>query len=104
MFNVIKNSYLENPQETIKYLIQPGVTKLPHNDQAVYVHAILKIYSHWSNNLIYNWDESTKSELIKFTEFLKEKVGMFCSCADLEVQERVINQKKKYIALELEIN
>nr|CAG8435272.1 2051_t:CDS:10 [Entrophospora candida] len=85
---------VENPQETIKHLIQPGVTKLPHNVQAVYVHAILKIYSYWSNNLIYNWNETTKSELIEFTTFLKEKTGVFCSCTDLEVQERAYNVRE----------
>ncbi|CAG8600370.1 6034_t:CDS:10, partial [Acaulospora colombiana] len=84
-------SYLENPLETIEYLIQPGVTKLPHSVQAVYVHSILKIYAFWANNLSYSWNDDAKQELAQFTSTLREKVGMFCSCPDLEVQERAYN-------------
>ncbi|RHZ80658.1 hypothetical protein Glove_134g191 [Diversispora epigaea] len=84
-------SYLENPLETMEYLIQPGVTKLPHEVQAVYIHSVLKIYAFWVTNLTYNWDEDARNELLRFTGILKDKIGMFCSCTDLEVQERAYN-------------
>ena len=73
----------------MEYLVQPGVTKLSHNVQAVYIHAVLKIYAYWANSLVYNWDDDAKQELIQITAKLKDKVGMFSSCTDLEVQERV---------------
>ncbi|CAG8775590.1 2985_t:CDS:2, partial [Acaulospora morrowiae] len=84
-------SYLENPLEAMEYLVQPGITKLSHNVQAVYIHSILKIYAYWANNLSYNWNDDAKQELARFTLTLKEKVGVFCSCSDLEVQERAYN-------------
>ncbi|CAG8478758.1 3887_t:CDS:10 [Diversispora eburnea] len=84
-------SYLEKPLETMEYLVQPGVTKLPHEVQAVYIHSVLKIYAFWVTNLTYNWDEDARNELLRFTGILKDKIGMFCSCTDLEVQERAYN-------------
>ncbi|CAI2181272.1 3859_t:CDS:10 [Funneliformis geosporum] len=84
-------SYLENHVETIEFLVQPGVTKLSHSVQAVYIHAVLKIYSYWANSLIYNWDDDAKQELIQITAKLKDKIGIFGSCTDLEVQERAYN-------------
>lgn len=74
----------------MEFLVQPGVTKLPHEVQAVYIHSVLKIYAFWATNLAYNWDEDARNELLRFTGILKDKIGMFCSCMDLEVQERVI--------------
>ncbi|RGB27440.1 adaptin N terminal region-domain-containing protein [Rhizophagus diaphanus] len=87
-------SYLEKPIETIEFLVQPGVTKLSHNVQAVYVHAVLKIYAYWANSLVYNWDDDAKQELIQITTKLKDKIGMFSSCTDLEVQERAYNTRE----------
>ncbi|CAG8663724.1 8239_t:CDS:10, partial [Funneliformis caledonium] len=84
-------SYLENHVETIEFLVQPGVTKLSHSVQAVYIHAVLKIYSYWANSLVYNWDDDVKQELIQITAKLKDKIGIFGSCTDLEVQERAYN-------------
>ncbi|CAG8435804.1 5990_t:CDS:10 [Ambispora gerdemannii] len=84
-------SYLDDPPEIIEYLLRPGVTKLPHNVQSVYVHNVLKIYSFWANSLLYNWDHDAKEDLVRVTEFIKEKIVMFCSCTDLEVQERAYN-------------
>ena len=80
---------MENPVETIGFLVQPGVNKLSHNVQAVCVHAVLKIYAYWANSLVYNWDDDAKQELIKITAKLRDKIGIFSSCTDLEVQERV---------------
>ncbi|CAG8678163.1 2966_t:CDS:10, partial [Racocetra fulgida] len=87
-------SYLETPTDTIGYLIQPGVTKLSHNVQAVYIQTILKIYAQWANGLTYNWDEDSKQELLRFTEMIKDKISIFCSSTDLEVQERAYNARE----------
>ncbi|CAG8666709.1 14615_t:CDS:10 [Cetraspora pellucida] len=87
-------SYLETPTDTIGFLVQPGVTKLPYNVQAVYIQSILKIYAQWANNLTYNWDEDSKQELLRFTEMIKDKISMFCSSTDLEVQERAYNARE----------
>ncbi|CAG8543565.1 9729_t:CDS:10, partial [Racocetra persica] len=87
-------SYLETPIDTIGYLVQPGVTKLSHNVQAVYIQTILKIYAQWTNSLTYNWDEDSKQELLRFTEMIKDKISIFCSSTDLEVQERAYNARE----------
>ncbi|CAG8705849.1 9200_t:CDS:10 [Dentiscutata erythropus] len=73
---------------------EPGVTKLPHNVQAVYIQSSLKVYAFWANSLTYNWDEDSKQELLRFTEMIKNKISMFCSCTDLEVQERAYNARE----------
>ncbi|CAG8595860.1 3010_t:CDS:10 [Gigaspora margarita] len=72
----------------------PGVTKLPHNVQAVYIQSILKVYAYWANSLTYNWDEDSKQELLRFTEMIKDKISTFCSSTDLEVQERAYNARE----------
>ncbi|CAG8720513.1 1913_t:CDS:2, partial [Scutellospora calospora] len=82
------------PTDTIEYLVQPGVTKLPHNVQALYIQCILKIYAYWANSLTYNWDDDSKQELLRFTAVIKDKISMFCSCTDLEVQERAYNGRE----------
>ncbi|CAG8496630.1 6148_t:CDS:10 [Ambispora leptoticha] len=87
-------SYLDDPPEVIEYLLRSGVTKLPHNVQSVYIHNVLKIYSFWANSLLYNWDRDAKEDLVRVTEFIKEKIGMFCSCTNLEVQERAYNVRE----------
>ncbi|CAG8460406.1 2683_t:CDS:10 [Rhizophagus irregularis] len=96
--NLLENCKLPDsnaePIETIEFLVQPGVTKLSHNVQAVYVHAVLKIYAYWANSLVYNWDDDAKQELIQITAKLKDKIGMFSSCTDLEVQERAYNTRE----------
>ena len=86
----ILSSYQVNPSDTIEYLLQSGVAKLSHRVQAVYVHNILKIYAYWAKSLTYNWDGDAKDDLLQLTTLIDEKFGMFCSCTDLEVQERVI--------------
>ncbi|CAG8646048.1 270_t:CDS:2, partial [Paraglomus occultum] len=84
-------SYQVNPSDTIEHLLQSGVTKLSHRVQAVYVHNVLKIYAYWAKSHTYNWDEDAKEDLLRVTTLIDEKFGMFCSCTDLEVQERAHN-------------
>ncbi|KAG9286104.1 hypothetical protein G9A89_022781 [Geosiphon pyriformis] len=92
-------SYLDNPLQIIECLLRPGVTKLPHNVQAVYVHNVLKIYSFWANSLLYNWDRDSKEDLIRATTLVKDNIPMFCSCTDLEVQERAYNVREIFTVI-----
>jgi AP-3 complex subunit delta-1 len=82
-------TFLSDPPETIQHILQPDATKLPPKVQAVYVHNALKIYASWARGLLYNWNEDAKSELLGITAKIKEKINLFCSCTDMEVQERV---------------
>ena len=72
------SSYVEHPKETIEALLQPGILKLPSSVQAMYVQAIMKVFVHISNDLL--WDDAENDEgeedLPKDEESEKEDVSV----------------------------
>ncbi|XP_037789787.1 AP-3 complex subunit delta-1-like [Penaeus monodon] len=76
---------LANPKATLESMVRGKVVSLPGHIQAIYVHNMLKLYAH----IISTAEEEEDSEMIEeVTSLLLEKLPVFVSSGDLEVQER----------------
>lgn len=76
---------LANPKATLESMVRGKVVSLPGHIQAIYVHNMLKLYAH----IIATAEEEDDSEMIEeVTNLLLERLPVFVSSGDLEVQER----------------
>ncbi|XP_042237387.1 AP-3 complex subunit delta-1-like isoform X2 [Homarus americanus] len=76
---------LANPKATLESMVRGKVVSLPGHIQAIYVHNMLKLYAH----IIATAEEEDDSEMIEeVTTLLLERLPVFVSSGDLEVQER----------------
>ncbi|ROT83189.1 hypothetical protein C7M84_023627 [Penaeus vannamei] len=76
---------LANPKATLESMVRGKVVSLPGHIQAIYVHNMLKLYAH----IISTAEEEEDSEMIEeVTSLLLERLPVFVSSGDLEVQER----------------
>ncbi|XP_045610088.1 AP-3 complex subunit delta-1 isoform X2 [Procambarus clarkii] len=76
---------LANPKATLESMVRGKVVSLPGHIQAIYVHNMLKLYAH----IIATAEEEEDSEMIEeVTNLLLERLPVFVSSGDLEVQER----------------
>ncbi|KAK9500755.1 hypothetical protein O3M35_001955 [Rhynocoris fuscipes] len=74
-------SELPNARGTLESLLNGRITGLPSHIQAIYVHNILKVFS----KIL---ETSEVDESIKICETVIERLPVFVSSGDLEVQER----------------
>ncbi|XP_068238241.1 AP-3 complex subunit delta-1 isoform X2 [Palaemon carinicauda] len=76
---------LANPKATLESMVRGKVISLPGHIQATYVHNMLKLYTH----IIATAEEEEDSEMVdEVTNLLVERLPVFVSSGDLEVQER----------------
>lgn len=76
---------LANPKATLESMVRGKVISLPGHIQATYVHNMLKLYTH----IIATAEEEDDAEMIEeVTNLLLERLPIFVSSGDLEVQER----------------
>ncbi|KAK3868287.1 hypothetical protein Pcinc_026301 [Petrolisthes cinctipes] len=76
---------LANPKATLESMVRGKVVSLPGHIQATYVHNMLKLYTH----IIATAEEEDDAEMIQeVTNLLLERLPVFVSSGDLEVQER----------------
>lgn len=107
------NRFLPDPTATLMAMLEPRVNQLPHNIQSVYLHNCLKILSYilktpktvqdtmektadlidgevqeeGEETTVENPEPKPESESIDFTG-IQEKLKVFLSSEELEVQER----------------
>lgn len=91
--------HLDSSIDVIEYLLNPNAVKLPAEVQAVYVQNIAKIFAHFANDLVPSWDNTIRTQLLGVVDIIIEKLTMFASCMDLEVQERAVNVREMFVGL-----
>ncbi|XP_071119601.1 AP-3 complex subunit delta-1-like isoform X1 [Haliotis cracherodii] len=87
---------LKDPKSTLEAMLRPKITILPGHIQSVYVQNILKLYG----KVVRQAEEDGEEDLLReVNQLMSEKLPIFVSSADLEVQERAccILQLVKYV-------
>ncbi|KAI0368886.1 Ap3d1 protein [Pilatotrama ljubarskyi] len=81
-------SELAEPQKLLSYLLQPGITTLPPDIVAVYVHASMKVFGFWAAELAERWDDDDLPRIQGTVNDILERLASFATHPDIEVQER----------------
>ncbi|OLL25522.1 AP-3 complex subunit delta [Neolecta irregularis DAH-3] len=82
-------SFLRDPVTTIHYLSSPPTGHISTDIQAIYVHALAKVYTHYVRSS-QEWTVSRKSSLQILTEKIISSLSQFTTSSDLELQERAV--------------
>jgi AP-3 complex subunit delta-1 len=80
------SEFLDDMHSTLNCMLKPKVMSLPGYVQGVFVHNVIKLYSHMLSHAVEQEDDVDKVEQMNKT--IQEKLVGFVSSADLEVQER----------------
>jgi AP-3 complex subunit delta len=70
-------------------LSQPSIALLPAEIIAVYLQAIIKVFSRWAIGLTENWTHEKLPRVKESVGIILDNLRPFASHADIEVQERV---------------
>ncbi|XP_062504625.1 AP-3 complex subunit delta-1-like isoform X2 [Corticium candelabrum] len=81
------SEYLDDPRSTLECMLRSRVTTLPPYVQSVFIHNVIKLYSHMLSQAEQKGDDDA-GDFEDLREKIKEKLVVFVGSADLEVQER----------------
>jgi AP-3 complex subunit delta-1 len=85
----ISNRELEDPHYVLMRLTQPSIALLPAEIIAVYLQAIIKVFSQWAIELTESWTHEKLPRVKESVSIILDNLRPFVSHADIEVQERV---------------
>lgn len=81
---------LESPSDLIRLLLQERALALPEHIQAVFIHNACKIYGNHSITIAAD-DEAGQESLAEMRKMMLERLPVFTTSNDLEVQERAVS-------------
>lgn len=82
-------SELAEPQKLLAYTLQPSIVTLTPDIIAVYLQAAMKVFGSWAAELADRWDDDDLSKVKNVVDMVLGRVGDFATNPDIEVQERV---------------
>ncbi|KAG5641635.1 hypothetical protein DXG03_004558 [Asterophora parasitica] len=97
-------SELAEPQKLLPHLLQPEVSALSPEIQAVYVQAATKVFGSWAAEVAQRWEDDDLQEVKNEVETLTSRFIELVSSPHIEVQERAANSLQLFRFIQADLH